>query len=338
MTESTLALASRSLLKQYAAYKSTNVLVYTKLLPKYPHRRILTTMQFVMDVMDPNGFNSEGYAIRSIQKLRLVHAMIRERIGQASDYGKKKDVWDMDWGEPINQQDMLFAIHTFSVEVLRGLIASGEYVSQEERDNYYLAWHIIGRSLGVNPKINPTNYDIGVQTQQRIYDKEFIVNDNAPILAEPLMEFLDETLPLANRFGIIGLVKLFNDPQDYDPVFKKILKIDMDSGSDYYVKLYKIADKSIHWFLRIKYFFLPSTQKKDFEREVAERQHKLFERIVGLSSTWAGEHFRISDGFGEWAAKMDAEKMAKEPPMWKRILKDLFGRIFPSLFEPKNKS
>lgn len=45
-------LAVRSLLKQYAAFKATNVLVNTKLLVKFPHRRILETFQFVIDVMD----------------------------------------------------------------------------------------------------------------------------------------------------------------------------------------------------------------------------------------------------------------------------------------------
>ena len=147
MTECTLALATRSLLKQYAAFKSTNVLTYTQLLPKYPYRRIIATMQFVMDVMDVNAFEPDGYGIRSIQKLRLVHALIRNRIDLNTIKKVPGAEWNKEWGDPINQQDMIFAIHTFSIEVIHGLIASGEEISMEDIQNYYYAWHLIGRAL-----------------------------------------------------------------------------------------------------------------------------------------------------------------------------------------------
>lgn len=171
MTECTMALALRSLLKQYAAFKSTNVLTYTKLLPKYPYRRIISTMQFVLDVMEQNAFEPEGYGIRSIQKLRLVHALIRNRIELNTLLKTPGLMWNDDWGKPINQQDMIFAVHTFSIEVIHGMIASGEYVSPEEAQNYYYAWHLIGRALGVKDELNPSDYNIGVKVQNRIYQK-----------------------------------------------------------------------------------------------------------------------------------------------------------------------
>ncbi len=335
MTECTLALAVRSLLKQYAAFKSTNVLTYTKLLPKYPYRRIISTMQFVMDVMDVNAFEPEGYGIRAIQKLRLVHALIRNRIERntleiqnAKKENRLQDVqgeeWNKDWGEPINQQDMIFAVHTFSIEVLHGLIASGEKVTREEMENYYYAWHLIGKALGVRDELNPVDYYTGYQVQNRIYKKEFIRdNPNGPALAEPLIQFLVEVLPLAKRKGVLGLVKLFNDKKDYDPVFRDILHLDLREASSFYTTMYNLQDNFRHILIRIKYFFLPRAKRSDYFRDIARNQHKFFESIIGVAKTWSDSHFRIADAFGEQAA-IEHEEAAKKMPMWKRALKFLF--------------
>lgn len=337
MTECTLALAVRSLLKQYAAFKSTNVLTFTQLLPKYPYRRIISTMQFVMDVMDPKAFEPEGCGIRSIQKLRLVHALIRNRIERntleiknAKKENRLQDIkgeeWNDDWGVPINQQDMIFAVHTFSIEVLHGLIASGEKVSKEEMENYYYAWHLIGKALGVRDELNPTDYYTGYLVQNRIYKKEFIRdNPNGPVLAEPLIRFLVEVLPMAKRKGVLGLVKLFNDKKDYDPVFRDILHIDLSEASRFYTTMYNLQDNFRHILINIKYFFLPNAKRSDYFRDIARNQRKFFESIIGVAKTWTDSHFRIADAFGEQAA-IQHEETAKQMPMWKRALKYFFPK------------
>lgn len=325
MTECTLALAVRSLLKQYAAFKSTNVLAYTQLLPKYPYRRVISTMQFVMDVMDVNAFEPDGYGIRSIQKLRLVHALIRNRI-EANTLKKVPGAeWKKEWGDPINQQDMIFAIHTFSIEVLHGLIASRENISMDDIQNYYYAWHIIGRALGVKDEINPSDYYIGVQVQNRIYKKEFTPNNpNGPLLAEPLIKFLLEVLPMSKRPGVLGLVKLFNDEKDYVPVFKDILHLDLSEASNFYTTMYNAQDNIRHFLLKLKYFFLPGSKRSDYFMDVAKNQHKFLSSIIGAAKTWSDSHFRIADAFGAQAAEEHAIQTKKIPSLWKRLLSALF--------------
>lgn len=328
MTECTLALAVRSLLKQYAAFKSTNVLTYTQLLPKYPYRRIISTMQFVMDVMDVNAFEPDGYGIRSIQKLRLVHALIRNRI----DFNTLTKVagaeWNQEWGEPINQQDMIFAIHTFSIEVLHGLIASREKISIEEIQNYYKAWHLIGRALGVHDNINPSDYFIGVQVQNRIYKKEFIKdNPNGPILAEPLVKFMLEVLPMSKRKGVYGLIKLFNDEKDYVPIFKDILHLNLEESSKFYTTLYNAQDDFRHLLIRVKYFFLPKAKRSDYFSDVAKSQHKFLTAIIGAAKTWSDSHFRIADAFGAQASEEHDQKTKEMPSLWQRLVKAIFPNL-----------
>ncbi|MBC8124643.1 MAG: DUF2236 domain-containing protein, partial [Candidatus Kapabacteria bacterium] len=130
VTDGLMALTFRSLIKQYAAARATYVLTSTRLLVDYPHRRMIETLQFVADVMDVNGMQPDGCGIRAIQKLRLIHAMIRHRINRSRNNPMQGDsavqfAWDDSWGHPINQEDMIFAVHTFSVEVIDGLLAFG---------------------------------------------------------------------------------------------------------------------------------------------------------------------------------------------------------------------
>ncbi len=307
--EATMALAVRSLLKQYAAFRSTNVLVFTKLLTKYPHRRILETMQFVMDVMDPQGYGANGHAIRSIQKLRLIHALIRARLNNSLHDVAQFGLWnEKEWGNPINQQDMIFAVHTFSIEVLDGLIASGEKVTSTQIDSYYLTWHYIGKALGVKDEINPMTYAEGKQLQARIYQKEFTEhNPNGPVLAEPLLNFMQQILPThPPREHIYAIIKLYNNQDEATrKIFEKNLKIPISQAHDHFLRRIKMGDWLWHKFNFIRYLFTPKSKKALFYHALAMKNFNLLTAIVSLEKTWSGRDFRISDGLGELASQQD---------------------------------
>src|SRR5690606_6619614 len=127
----TFALGVRSLLKQYAHTNAIEVLRLTTLLVQHVNRRSMETMQFVLHVMevgwdmkDEHGhdkLNLDHPGILSIKKLRLVHAMVRYRILHRMYDTSLGEYDDSILGHPINQEDMVFAIHTFSLEVIEGL-------------------------------------------------------------------------------------------------------------------------------------------------------------------------------------------------------------------------
>ncbi|HEX5112108.1 MAG TPA: oxygenase MpaB family protein, partial [Saprospiraceae bacterium] len=122
----TFALGVRSLLKQYAHTKAIEVLRLTTLLVKHVNRRILETMQFVLDVMSQDWvikaedgsfkLNLHHPGLMSIKKLRLVHAMIRYRLEHKMYDVSLGEYDNVKLGFPINQEDMVFAVHTFSLE------------------------------------------------------------------------------------------------------------------------------------------------------------------------------------------------------------------------------
>ena len=232
----TLALGVRSLLKQYAATKATNVLRMTTLLNDFTDRRITETFQFVLDVMQKRWYMPNKRGIRSIQKLRLIHALIRFRI-KNSMTAESEGVWDMAWGEPINQEDMIFANQTFSVEALNGLRQAGIRLSDEQREDYMAAWVIIGKALGVDPSLQPANYAEGAALQQQIYDRQFTLpNRNGPPLAKALIDFFEGVIPLeVTEKSVITIIKYFNGPETYE-ILEKHLDINLGDSHDNFIK------------------------------------------------------------------------------------------------------
>ena len=319
------SLTLRSLLKQYSAARATNVLTATRLIVDYPHRRIIETLQFVADVMDADGMEPHRYAKRSIQNLRLVHALIRYRINRRKRDPEHNDssialVWDDSWGAPINQQDMIFAIHTFSVEVIDGLLAHGTKLSQQMIDDYYYTWHLYGRALGVHDAINPTTYDEGKAVQERIYRNEFKPNPNALVLTPPLITFAQQLLPFSpSKTHIYAMIKKFNDKKDYKPVFKDILGIDLKGAHVGWLGLYFAIEEMLHFVRRIGFLLTPRKDKKTYLHRLAHRNMSMITSLISIEKTWSGKHFRIVDGFGESASKIDAKKIGTQPTFFNRF-------------------
>jgi hypothetical protein len=352
ITDCTLALAVRSLLKQYSAFKACNVLVFTKLLTQYPHRRILETMQFVMDVMDPKGMDDDGYAIRSIQKLRLIHAMIRSRIKHGGyDVETFGEFNEKEWGMAINQQDMILAIHTFSIEVLDGLKANGDVFTDEERETFYQCWHYYARALGVRDEINPTNYADGLALQERIYKVQFSYpNPNGPALAEPLVTFLQQIVPFHPKLeDIYAIIKMFNDEKDFQ-YFEDNLKLPLHSANKHFLTFMKDSDKLMNGMVALKYLFTPNHKKPAMYNALAMVEYNFLNKVVNVEKTWGDKHFRIADGFGDQFAKEDAKKTDDRPSLFiwlfhRMFFKDdhatrksLFHKMFDAVFVKPEKN
>jgi hypothetical protein len=318
-------LTLRSLLKQYAASRATNVLTSTRLIVDYPHRRIVETLQFVADVMDEDGMDEGGYTMRSIQNLRLVHAMVRYRIRRKQNNPSVRDrsialEWDDSWGAPINQQDMIFAIHTFSVEVIDGLLAHGTKLTKQMIDDYYFTWHLYGRALGVVDELNPKTYEEGKAVQERIYSKEFKPNKNALELTPPLIDFSQRLLPFSpSKTHIYAMIKKFNDKKDYKPIFEDILGLPISKAHLGWLGFYFVLDEITHFMRWVGTLFTPKNKEAEHEHRLAHRNKNMMQALVNIEKTWSGKHFRIADGFGDSASKIDAKRIKTQPTFMERL-------------------
>ncbi len=235
----TFALGARSLLKQYAHTKAIEVLRLTTLLVKHVNRRIMETMQFVLDVMTTGWtttaddgsvkLNLQHPGFLSVKKLRLVHAMVRYRLMHGM-YDTSLGIYDESHlGHPINQEDMVFAIHTFSLEIIEGLREMRITVSDEDAENYFQCWKIIGRGLGVRRELEPASYADATALQELIYERHFTLpNPTGPLLAQALTGWFTTTVPLLDHKILVTFIKEFNGPENYS-----ILRdhLDLDIGN-----------------------------------------------------------------------------------------------------------
>ncbi|MDQ3016035.1 MAG: DUF2236 domain-containing protein [Bacteroidota bacterium] len=238
----TFSLGVRSLLKQYAHTKAIEVLRLTTLLVKHVNRRILETMQFVLDVMSigwdtktPDGhkkLNLDHPGLLSIKKLRLVHAMIRYRLmnrlydTSLGNYDEKL------LGHPINQEDMVFAIHTFSIEIIEGLRELRVKITDEEAENYFQCWKIIGRGLGIRHDLEPENYADAMALQKLIYERHFTLpNATGPVLSKALMDWFTSTVPLLGTKTLITVIRDINGPENFK-ILEDNLGIPLDNAHE----------------------------------------------------------------------------------------------------------
>jgi len=146
-----MLLCCYSLPSSYAAKKGVQVLHRTAYLAKRPNRRLFETAQFIVDVLSPGGLGPRGKGVRTAQKVRLMHAAIRHLI-----LTDTSSAWDVQLlGVPINQEDLLGTLMTFTWLILDGLGRLGIKLTPQEQQAYLDAWLAVGQLMGVEPQLLP---------------------------------------------------------------------------------------------------------------------------------------------------------------------------------------
>ncbi len=172
----------------YAAADGARVLQLSKRITEQTRKRLAETAQFVLEVMHPNAFSAQGKAIRSIQKVRLMHAVVRYQILNG---GK----WDLAWGKPINQEDMAGTNLAFSFIILQGLRKIGTSVNFEEAQAFLHHWAIVGYMLGLEDKLLVFHeHDANILCNM-IAKRNFKPSPQGTALATALLDSFKTTFP-----------------------------------------------------------------------------------------------------------------------------------------------
>jgi hypothetical protein len=140
-------------------------------------RRVNETAQFVLEVLAENGFDTGGAAIRSIGKVRLVHAAVRARL-----VGKLGDE-----DAPINQEEMLGTLITFSVVVVRSVRMLGVSMSEQEAEDFFHLWRAVGAMMGIEEALLPSGYDEALAVARRIAARQFGPSEDGQALMRELL-------------------------------------------------------------------------------------------------------------------------------------------------------
>lgn len=167
------ALYFGSLPSAYAAARGVQVLHLTARLQTDARRRLNETAQFHLDVLAPGAPVHRSRAVASIRHVRLMHAAVRWLIRHDPDIVRTDDDapvsgpagipgvedpglrWSQSWGEPVNQEDLLGTLLTFTEVVFEVFAKTGVPFSDSEAAAYLHGWSVIGEHLGIRSDLLP---------------------------------------------------------------------------------------------------------------------------------------------------------------------------------------
>ena len=167
--EMCLMLSLASLPVCYGCADGAQVLLRSHRIARPANRRILETTQFVLDVMQVGGLDpdGDGRGLRAIQKVRLMHASIRYYIRQHMELGEGLP-FEAAWGEPINQEDLVNTLMSFSRVTVNGLRNLGHRIDPVEEEDFFHAWRVIGHLMGIDDALNPETAAEGQALMEQI--------------------------------------------------------------------------------------------------------------------------------------------------------------------------
>lgn len=164
----------------YLGADGAKVLYLSERIRNDTYKRLLETGSFLKAVMTYDNWTEQRiFAI--CLKVRLLHAAIRY-------FTLHSNRWDLAWGYPINQEDMLGTNLAFSLVVLRGMEKLGYTVDKSYEDAYLNTWNVIGFLLGIKPEILPNNYLEAVKIDKLIAERQFRQSAESQELTTSLMQ------------------------------------------------------------------------------------------------------------------------------------------------------
>ena len=173
----------------YAFAAGAQVLVRSQRILDQIGERLGETTRFVLDIFKPGAFTSQDEAYLACAKVRLIHAYSRFFIRK---YAKD---WSQDFGEPINQEDLLGTNLAFSHIVLRGMTKLGMSPSSKEHQAVLGYWKWIGELMGIESSLWPSTAKEAFELDRLIRKRHLKPSDAGKKLTKALLEFYQKNIP-----------------------------------------------------------------------------------------------------------------------------------------------
>ncbi|GAB3521822.1 oxygenase MpaB family protein [Emticicia fontis] len=164
----------------YLGADGARVLYLSERIRKDTYNRLVETGNFMKAVMSYDNWEDDKiFAICT--KVRLMHAAIRY-------FTLHSQKWNMDWGYPINQEDMLGTNLAFSLVVLRGMRKLGYSVDNTYQRAYLHIWNVVGFLLGIDEELLPANDLEAIKLERMIVARQFRQSAESQALTDSLMQ------------------------------------------------------------------------------------------------------------------------------------------------------
>jgi hypothetical protein len=177
------ALYAASLPSAYACRRGVQVLGLTARLETDTKRRLNETAQFHLNVMEPGALNPGGHGYANVRHVRLMHAAVRWLI-----QNDPRVEWDAAWGTPINQEDLLETLLTFTEIVFEVFDRTGIVYSEQDADAYLHTWSLIGYYLGIRDDLLPLTRSQTSVLMPIVRRRQFGPSEPGPVLTAALLE------------------------------------------------------------------------------------------------------------------------------------------------------
>ncbi len=177
------ALYAAALPSAYACWRGVQVLGLTARLETDAKRRLNETAQFHLDVMEPGGLEYGAQGFSDVRHVRLMHAAVRWLIEH-----DPRVQWDPAWGTPINQEDLLETLLTFTEIVFEVFDRTGIVYTEREANDYLHTWSVIGYHLGVRPDLLPLTRAQTSVLMPIVRRRQFAASQSGQELTEALLE------------------------------------------------------------------------------------------------------------------------------------------------------
>jgi hypothetical protein len=109
----------------------------------HPARRLAQSTRLFIGMGDQDAFARNSTLIPTCQKVRLVHAAVRQLLARSGTWDVSND------GEPVSQLYAYEAMLVFSIGTLDAMKRLGVEVTDEQEDGFYYAWKLMAYWLGI---------------------------------------------------------------------------------------------------------------------------------------------------------------------------------------------
>jgi hypothetical protein len=176
----TLSLFCASLPSAYAAARGARVLAATgRMHGPALERRVNETAEFVLDVLAPDAFSPNGSGLCAIMKVRLLHAAVRTALSQRPEFEGEM---------PINQEDLLGTLFTFSVVVLQATRLLGVVPCEADAEDFYQLWRAVAVMLGIEERLVPEDLASATAASRLIATRQLASSNHGHALFQSLLE------------------------------------------------------------------------------------------------------------------------------------------------------
>ncbi|MCX5380128.1 oxygenase MpaB family protein [Streptomyces sp. NBC_00091] len=166
-----------------------------------PQRRLSQSTRLFMGMGDKDAFGPKSKLLPTCQKVRLVHAAIRQLHLRSGKWNTEKD------GMPVSLLYTAGAALVFSVGTLDAMARIGIATTAREQEGYFYAWRIIGHWLGVPDEI----MDMDVKGAHGLWDAardhEWAPTEDGALLTKGCIELYQSYMPPGMKAAVPAFLR-----------------------------------------------------------------------------------------------------------------------------------